>query len=350
VIYQYDINSAYATVYRHLPCLVHGTWRPIRRLPTDGLFLGHVTFSHPRRFHWGTLPIRTSKGTIIFPRQGTGIYWSPELLVARKYGVKLTCHGGYAYQQECDCVAIDFVEEMYHERAKLGKDGKGMVLKIVLASIYGKLAQSVGCAPYSNPVWAGLITATVRAQLIDAALSVEHGRYVVMLATDGLFTTQPIPGLHLGTGLGEWSLTEHDSIFIVQSGVYFLPGKAPKTRGTPQSRILAHEHDFRNAWQRYCNNGDLGTVSIKLQNFHGLRIALARNKPHIAGQWSTVTKDIAFDWYSKRTNPQLEGHKVITEPLEGSPTLESEAYTRVIGGLNAIRLELDGQPDWGDQL
>lgn len=351
MIYQYDLNSAYATVYRHLPCLLHGTWKPIKRMPKSGLFLGDCTFSHGQQFHWCTLPIRTDKGTIIFPRQGRGIYWSTELDIARKYGVKLTFHGGWLYEKHCDCIAIDFVEDMYHERTKLGKDGKGMVLKIVLASIYGKLAQSVGCAPYSNPVWAGLIVSTCRSQLIDAALSVEHGSHVHMLATDGLFTSRRIPELPLGTGLGEWTLTEHDDIFIVQSGVYFLPGTQPKTRGVPQSRVIAHESDFRDVWQRYVATGVVGSVSIELRNFTGLRLALARNKPHRAGQWDTITKDISFDWTTKRSNGTLNGHKVVTEPMQGSPTLQSMPYSRVIGGLNAShRLQFEDQPDWGDQL
>jgi hypothetical protein len=351
VIYQYDINSAYATVYRDLPCLLHGTWEPIKRLPTTGLYLADCTFRHSRKFHWCTLPIRTDKGTIIFPRQGRGIYWSTELDIARKYGVKLTCHGGWRYIPHCDCVAIDFVEDMYHERTKLGKDGKGMVLKIVLASIYGKLAQSVGCAPYSNPVWAGLIVSTCRSQLVDAALSVRLGSAVHMLATDGLFTSELIPHLPLGTALGEWTLTEHADIFIVQSGVYFLPNVMPKTRGVPQSRVITHEADFRDSWRRYLAGKDLDSVSIELHNFTGLRLALARNKPWRAGQWDDVTKEISFDWSSKRSNPTRQGHSIVTEPLEGSPGLESMPYSRVIGGLNAShRLQFEDQPDWGDQL
>jgi hypothetical protein len=352
VIYQYDINSAYATVYRSLPCLLHGAWERISRLPTKGLYLADITFSHSRRFkRWCTLPIRTDKGTIVFPREGRGIYWSTELEVSKKYGVALQFHSGWRYVQTCECVAIDFVEDMYHERSKLGKDGKGMVLKLVLASIYGKLAQSVGCAPYSNPVWAGLIVSTVRALLVDATLTVRYGAHVLMLATDGLFTTAPIPGLQLGTGLGEWTLTEHADMFIVQSGVYFLPGTTPKTRGVPQSRVIAHESDFRDRWNEYLGGGDLGTVSIKLRNFTGLRLALARNKLHRAGQWDTVDKTISFDWSSKRSNPALTGHSVVTEALQGSPDLMSEGYSRVIGGLNAShRLQFEDQPDWGDQL
>jgi hypothetical protein len=358
-VYQYDINSAYATTYRRLPCLVHGTWQRITSLPDGGLYLADVSFSHSHGFHWCTLPIRTDNGTLIWPRKGRGIYWSTELEVARKYGVELKSYGGWQYVRNCECVPLEFAEQAYHERRRLGKDGKGMVLKIFLASAYGKLAQSVGCAPYSNPVWAGLIVSTVRAQLIDAALRVDNGAHVLMLATDGLFTTSRIPGLQLGKALGEWGddddnpgeVPVHKEIFIVQSGVYFLGSKAPKTRGIPQARVVAEEDQFRRLWNEYIEGGELRGVSISLTSFVGLRLALARNKPALAGQWIDNTKDVSFDWTSKRIRPKRVGHSIVTMPPEGSPTLTSMPYSRVIGGMNAKQaLDLADQPDWGDQL
>lgn len=361
-IYQYDINSAYATTYRRLPCLLHGTWKHIDRLPTgDALYLARVEFEHGPGFHFGTLPIRTENGTLIWPMKGQGIYWSTEIDVARKYGVKLRMTEGWQYVKNCECVPLDFADAAYHERRRLGKEGKGMVLKIFLASAYGKLAQSVGCAPYSNPVWAGLIVSTVRAQLADAALSVELGARVLMLATDGLFTTEPIPSLRLGKQLGDWDEDDnnpgnpptHADMFIVQSGVYFLGSKAPKTRGIPQTRVVAQEGDFRDAWSRYMS-GEVATpdtVRIDLTSFVGIRLALSRNKPDLAGQWIENPKEVAFDWTTKRVDPRREGHSIVTMPPEGSPTLSSMPYSRVIGGTNARRqLDLADQPDWGDQL
>lgn len=353
-IYQYDINSAYAATYRQLPCLVHGTWRRLptnARLPEGTLYLADVTFKHDRSFHWGTLPIRTRNGILVWPREGRGTYWSPELDTARAHGIQLTVHGGWEYIRHCDCRWFDFVEDAYYERIKLGKDGKGQVLKLFLASTYGKLAQSVGCAPYSNPVWAGLIVSSVRAQLINACLSVKHGLHVLMLATDGLFTTHPIESLSLGSNLGEWELTEHADIFIVQSGVYFVGGKKPKTRGIPQSKVIEHASDFRTAWVHYLATDELVPVTVELSSFVGLRLAMARNKPELAGQWLTNPKQISFDWHSKRAGITRMGDAVVTNMLQGSPDMHSQAYTRQIGGLNAkLALDLADQPDWGDQL
>lgn len=360
-VYQYDINSAYANTYRTLPCLVHGEWRRIRagRFGTKGsLRLLDITFDHSGRgFHWGTLPIRTKHGTIVFPVRGRGRYWSTETDVAQKYGVKLTSHGGWEYVNKCGCQYFDFVYDLYDKRMELGKDVQGLPIKIVLASIYGKLAQSVGCAPYSNPVWSGLIVSTVRAQLIDAALELGNGGAdVLMLATDGLFCKLTRPDLPTGKQLGQWDLTVHNEMFIVQSGVYFLPGedksKLTKTRGVPQSKVIAHEQDFRQVWNEYLAGGDLSPVIVQLRNFVGLRLALARNRYDTAGEWQETTKTVKFDWSSKRTNPELNGGCVLTGMIEGSPDLTSVPYGRIIGGINAARalarLEFDDQPDWGD--
>lgn len=360
-IYQSDLNSAYANTYRTLPCLVHGTWMVSQRLPKagSGIYLAEVTFKHPPGLSLGTLPIRTQKGSLIFPMSGKGVYWSTELDIARKHGVKLTVHKVYTYTKACDCQHFDFVYRLYDLRKKLGRDGKGLVIKIVLASTYGKLAQSVGCAPYSNPIWAGLIVSHVRAELIDAALQTHGGADVLMLATDGLFARTPRTLLH-GPELGEWTVTKHESMFIVQSGVYFLPGKKPKTRGIPQSRVIAHEDDFRQVWTDYLEGRELKPVHVPLRVFVGLRLALQRNKPELAGEWLDLAdnedseygaKKVTFDWSTKRTNPEVVGTFVRTDPIMGSPLLESVPYNRIIGGLRAAeRLVLADQPDWGDTL
>jgi hypothetical protein len=357
-VYQYDINSAYANTYRNLPCLLHGSWTrvgPGKFGQRGRIRVLDVTFRHDSKFHWGSLPVRTPKGTLIFPRVGRGFYWSPELDNAARYGVHVESHGGWEYRQTCECRYFGFVDDMYAARARIGKDVRGLPLKIVLASTYGKLAQSVGCAPYSNPIWSGLIVSTVRAQLADAALRNQRGCDVLMLATDGVFSRSPID-LPIGERLGEWDYKEHDGMFIVQSGVYFLPGedktKVTKTRGVPQSKVIASEDEFRQVWSRYLAGGSLEAVPVHLRNFIGLRLAIARNSfGTTAGQWVPQKKSISFDWNSKRTKPHRVGSAIVTEMIPGSPQLTSVPYDRIIGGIRAReRLEYADTPDWGDTL
>lgn len=359
-VYQYDINSAYASYYRSLPCVRHGRWRQISELPDAEsgpvTYVVHVTFHHPAGRPWHTLPMRSPKGNILFPQTGQGWYWGNEVDVARANGVELTVHDGYVYECVCECEPFAWVYRLYDERDHYGKtSGRGMVLKIVLATIYGKLAQSIGNPIYANPVHAGLITSSCRARLIDATLRVEHGQGVLMLATDGLFSTALIPGLSVGLALGEWELTIHQSMFIVQSGVYFLDGRKPKTRGVPQSKVIEHEQDFRDAWQTWVEGGadveDMASVKIMLRVFVGIRVARQWKKPALAGQWLDRPKRVTFDWTTKRIQPTVDGDRIVTLPVVGSPETMSLPPRRSVGGeYDELVTLLHDAPDWADQL
>lgn len=358
-VFQYDINSAYADTYRNLPCLVHGNWAATTSLPArEDTYVGRVRFRHKSRPNFGCLPVRAKRdGALLFPMEGVGTYWSPELDVARDW-CELEWLGGYVYTSDCDCAVFDWVYRYYDERRRMEgeRKGSGKVLKLLLASIYGKLAQSVGCAPYSNPLWAALITSQVRATLIAGALSENSGHDVFMLATDGIFCTQP-RDLPLGKELGQWDAKTHASAFVVQSGIYFIPGESPKTRGTPQSKVLAHEKDFRDAWRHILDTGEDVSVPIDVTIFVGVRLALARNKPELAGRWldsargDIEPKRIRFEWHTKRFAGTFRDTSLWTDPIPGGPNLESEPYSRVIGGIKAKeRLEWTDAPDWAPRL
>ena len=362
-VHQFDINSAYASHYRQLPCLQHGSWVPFEgRLPADdsSIYLAETTFSHRDRLPWNTLPVRSGKGTLLFPRYGRGWYWCHELRVAEKYA-DLEIHRGWLYRKECECKDFEWVYGLYDERDRVGKDsGIGKVLKIILATIYGKLAQSKGNPVFANPIWAGLIVSSCRAKLADATLSVDGGRGVLMLATDGLFTTRPIESLRIGKDLGEWTHTKHDNMFIVQSGVYFMPTEKPKTRGVPQAKVIQHEQDFRKVWREWISSNPMASgqiastipdVRVPLRVFVGARLAYARGKLWQAGRWRLETKKVAFDWRTKRCNPRLIGERLETDPVEGSKNLVSAAPKWSVGGkLEPNGLLTEDAPDWADIL
>lgn len=356
-VYQYDLNSAYASHYKDLPCLIHGTWKRVKKLPTetDAIYFANIQFAHPEDMEWHTLPVRSDKGTLLFPREGNGWYWCHELRIAKKYGVKMRVKVAWQYEQRCDCRHFDWVYDMYAERDRIGKDtGKGKVMKTVLATIYGKVTQSKGHPVYANPIWAGLIVSYCRARLIDVTLAKNGGADVVMLATDGMFCLRP-RDVPISKRLGEWSYSEHSHLFIVQSGVYFTPGDKPKTRGVPQSKVIEYEHAFRRAGHEWIERGDVDDdapfVEIPLRVFIGASLARARGKPWEAGKWAEITKKVRFDWTTKRCDPVIIDGMVTTRPVQGSPWLESRLRDALVGGpLHPSQvLELE-QPDWLDRL
>jgi hypothetical protein len=229
-----------------------------------------------------------------------------------------------------------------------------MVLKLALNSLYGKLAQSIGAAPYANPIWASLITAMTRAKLGEiihdpnVCGSEFCGSDVVMLATDGVFTINDRPHIPVNKELGGWDHELHDHMFIVQPGVYFGTVKAdPKTRGLPMAKVREYEEQFAQAWDAVRNTNDLSiTVSVPVNSFIGLRLGMHRRRKDLLGQWqhrcddpmcdepnNHIHKDVSFDWTSKRKLDRTanHGHAIRTYPYDGDPTEANYPYSKEIG-------------------
>ena len=223
----------------HLPCPLHTRWEhkpQASRLPDSGLYLAKVSFSHPDG-PWCGLPFR-HKGSLFWPLQGTGWYWSPEIEAARRHlRADIVVRDLWIAHKECDCQLFGWVNDLYEERRRIGSKTRGYPLKLGLASLYGKMAQRSGRGPYHDVVSAGLITAITRARLIEAIGQDPHS--VVMVATDAVFSTRPL-SLDIGERLGQWEEKIWPDLFIAQPGVYWSPSeleKSVKSRGAPRSII-----------------------------------------------------------------------------------------------------------------
>lgn len=343
-VYEYDLRSAYPAAMSSLPCPLHTEWihKPyLRSLPKTGLFVAHVSFEQPDK-PWCGLPFRSKGGTLHWPRAGRGLYWSPEFLAARRcLGAKITVIDLWQAQCKCRCRPFDWVEALFEERRRLGSKTRGYPLKLGLNSLYGKLAQRCGRGPYHDVVAAGLITVITRARLVEA---LSHDpEAVVMLATDALFSTRPLP-LDIGDGLGQWEAKEWPDLFIVQPGVYWSPARLEtglKSRGAPRSVIgdaaPRFEETFREwfalmarpeARRLLLEERKMPTVPVTVRVFYGCRLALARGKPWQAGIWKDETRSENFEWKTKRDPMRVDigdGH-LVTYPYAGNPFAESEAY------------------------
>lgn len=330
-VYEYDINSAYPAAMMHLPCASHGRWRSFKGEPPDGaLYVARIIFGHVDGQRVCGLPVR-QKGRLLWPRRADGYYWSVEIEAARRAGaIIVEWKGGYYYEANCQCKPFEWVEQLYNARKSLGKQTKGYPLKLGINGLYGKLAQRMGGAPWRDLISAGLITAYTRSMLIDAYR--HDPSAVIMLATDGLFTTRPLP-VQIGEGLGMWEAKERPSgLFVVQPGIYWSPGSdvLPKTRGIPRSRIIAKRDAFEelfDRWVRGDGRDEAPSLDVDITQFIGHKLALARNKPLTAGQWKAVKKSISFDWGNKRDLGGIAANGfVTTTPHDGSFGLRSEAY------------------------
>lgn len=366
-VYEYDIRSAYPDAMRRLPCLEHGTWEKADAAKIkahNGLYISAITFSRKVERdgtgQLGALPIRSREGHLYWPLRGGGIYWSPEIESAERLGYNVRRKGGWVFHQNCDCQPFAWVESVYDYRRSIGSSGPGYPIKLGINSLYGVQAQRKGNGQFSNMVWAGLVTAYTRAKLNDA-IALAPGE-VVMVATDAVYSLKPLPELPVGERLGEWEGAELPGLFIVQPGLYWCPAKRKrKSRGLSgkffeeKGRTEAFEH----AWADYLaarNSGlcpDLPSVSVPVPGFVGLRLAISRNRPEMAGTWVSDSRTISFDYRNKRDGLSVVGGHIVTGIKHGSPGLVSLPHRDFLaaGGAEpweAVRLMLEEQPDYVD--
>jgi hypothetical protein len=223
--YQNDIKSAYPSKARYLPCLKCCEWEHTTRLSAHGLY--HVEWRVPDKARWGPFPHRTATGLIFYPYEGAGWYHADEVAAAREFygsdAIRIT--EGWALVSRCDHKPFVFIDSLYALRKQLETDGnydQGVVIKLILNSLYGKLAQQVGMRkdrppPFQCFFWAGEITSGTRAQILRT-LAMDPDK-VISIATDGIVVTEMLD-LEYGEELGDWDVKRLSSFAQLSNGVY----------------------------------------------------------------------------------------------------------------------------------
>lgn len=293
----YDINSAYPNVLRTLPDPATVAWEFHRRPTWRQLEMAHYGFvravvdTNPER-PLQPFAVRRA-GRLTFPiLDGYEVTVTlPEFRFAALNGLLRGAKVESAwlgYADETTDFPFAFIDAIYEKRQQLKRDGNDKaqaVLKIIINSMYGKLAQltkalertptdadwqkhwvwqpiemypphvrewiesqdieihsSVRAGAYFNPVLAAYVTGLTRLQLLETALAEGIENDVVLLATDSLTYRVPKAGkTHFDSSridsrrLGAWSFDARGKLFVVGSGIYELTEsdgtRHSKTRG-----------------------------------------------------------------------------------------------------------------------
>lgn len=389
-LYSRDISSAYPYQTTFLPCLTCGKWTLTRkRSDLEGVQAAvvHYGLSKPSKLPvWGPLPFRSSEGTICFPAfSGGGWVWLSEYLAAEASFPNVEFREAWIYRTDCEHRPFLDVPRLYLERLKLGKEGPGIVLKLGTNAIYGKLAQSRGTnPPFQSWIWAGMITAGTRAEILRMLALHKDPQNMFMVATDGIYTAENFPApLPLDTGtnteqhkkpLGGWETkTIAGDMFAARPGIYYPlnPTKdeinAIRARGIGRGIVLEYWAKIMEAWLDGKSSVTIGNVV----RFNGAKSSIGRtetdnppprfnynrfidektNKPRY-GQWSTRKIDMTFDPMPKRKGINADGSlQIRTMPLN----LESHPYDRSVLSMEARILKLNmmellEQPDGADYV
>lgn len=230
--HEYDINSAYPYIIAQLPCLLHGAYshgngKPKRRNNSLCIVQGtvHGNTSESTTPAIGAMLHRTSKGSILRPVSTSGYYWLHELEAAQRAGtVKTIEYDKWFSYEPCGCPPpLAEIAELYETRKSVNKNSPlGRAIKLLINSIYGKFAQSIGDPKYGNAIYASLITAGCRTMILDAIATHPGGmNNVIMVATDGVYFLDQHPNLPLSGNLGDWEHAAHDDMCLFKPGVYW---------------------------------------------------------------------------------------------------------------------------------
>jgi hypothetical protein len=371
-VWEYDINSAYPFIIASLPCL-HTTGDhngeysqgesdsyPV----SEGrytLLYGTVRGSNP---YIGAMPYRTRKGNISRPNVTRGWYWAHEIQASKQAGLVDTIDvEKWVSYLACEC-SPPFdpdsigITRLYQLRLDFGKNTpQGKSAKLVYNSAYGKTAQSIGTPKYSNPVYASLITAGCRTLILEAIATHPLGPSgVSMVATDGVYFTQPHPSLRMSpVELGAWDETFKPGMTQLMPGVYWDNntreriglGQSPKlkSRGV-NARDLARQIErldslFALAHMSLANGGtyDWPEIEFKVDFLlDSAKLALQRGKWDTAGKVTHGSiRRISANPSSKRDpsayRDDMSNGVTRTRPYRRYETVDTTPYQQSFGYL-----------------
>lgn len=219
-VYSYDINSAYPYQIVSLPCLDCGYWTP----EETGDYVLVKCYVQGSNREMGALPKRLGRrGMLTRPMETEGWYWKFEIEAAERAGLvkNIEIEETYSYvPSDCGHVPFAALAGLYDKRREASDPSIKNAYKLVCNSVYGKLAQTGG--KYSNWVYASLITAGCRVQILDAIASHPMGAQdVVMVATDAVYFRSKHETLSKSNQLGDWKETHWDRITLFLPGMYW---------------------------------------------------------------------------------------------------------------------------------
>jgi hypothetical protein len=359
-LHLYDIASAYPAEIAQLPSMEGGKWIH-RENPTRGeieqsnmLSEFHVeTYNFKFDLPFYPFPFGTKKRAIMFPANVKGVFTRDEVIGGFKWfdefdrqgrlcnrlihpeGPELRVTEAMFFVPATDEKPFAFVQELFDLRASIiandKNDARGVILKLAINSIYGKLAQSVGRKDeppaFASPWMAAAITAGTRRKLIEAALTAPDS--IVCFATDGIVSTTPLdvfvpPSKTLGHW--EYEVAKHGGVFV-QSGVYAVMKKRsrdeyeaavndPTSTGEYEKVVgetleRGHVLDEATKIQRAREKIDEG-VKIASRGFSPQNIGVSDKVSWTQAMFKVLSEDIPKCWRDGRPAYVFERQQYIT--------------------------------------
>lgn len=341
-VYEYDLRSAYPAVLRDLPS-GQGHFVRVTSGGIDRWSLVRVRWSMPEGVRWGPWPVRVREDApLVWPLAGESWIWGRELIEGTRYldeipGARYEICEIWRYVPDDDRFPFAFVQHLY-DRRRRAPDGESYVLKLILNSLYGKVAQRQGFrglpGRWYSPVWAGLVTSETRARLLEVIR--RWPEQVFMVATDAVFSLEPL-SVVCGRDLGLWSLQCWDRAFVVRPGVYFL-WKDGELR-VRKLRGLRGTIDYRIVEQSWGAEGIKATLPIRQTRFVGYREALHRRDLRVWRAWENFDWTLSFNPAPRRRLERIVDGRADLTPVESTQDIATYWALAELAGLTAELIE-----------
>lgn len=276
-VYHYDIVSAYPAAIRYLPDLTKLNWvNAGKDPPSREIYLARIRWEIPARL-WGVFPWRARDGSILWPMQGESWLWSYEIEAAKSL-FDSHCFevvDSWVPQGILQYPFLDLITETFAYRAELKRKNNPshVPVKLILNSLYGKFAQTVGKASYHSLIWAGLITSYTRAELMRQITD-----DTVLVMTDSIWSRKPLQVL-LSNSLGGWEQQSEDHLWLAEAGLY-AAGKDEKITDTWQRGYdKSNPVDIQLLVSNWLGNDPLFEPVYNVHRFVGMGLALQTSYP-----------------------------------------------------------------------
>ncbi|MDE3096983.1 MAG: hypothetical protein KGK07_13425 [Chloroflexota bacterium] len=324
--YTADLHGAYAREVIGLPSLA-GSWKyqsyvyggapSCDQLHPHSLY--QVRWSCPDGQRLTPLPYRQD-GEILWPLMGEGWYWGVELRAAmRAVPAAYSIRAAWIYTPDdypvpALTLPLGWLQRYWNQRMawKRAGDPRERPLKLILAAIYGKFVQgnrqcqSRSCKrhageayrpskrgdrcgervpAYQSYIWGGLVTAGVRARVVEAAAAA--GDDLVAIATDSIIARVP---LMLPDSTGRWKYGEIEpGLLCCQPGVMLSPGQQYlRLRG------YRGEVDYQELADAWCAGQFAGVLHVRQRYFISARWAHRLGDRGYWRTWQDIPRELSF--------------------------------------------------------
>jgi len=303
--YLYDLNSAYPYSLTTLPDITDGRWfeaKRIHRKATLGFFFIEANVSDKVKI--APFPFVKKNKTICYPsgRFRTFVTLDELLMVKGDSNIQYTIIESWQFipNKNCSYPFKDFIKQQYYKRLELKQENNPLekAIKIVLNSIYGKMAQRTNnvIGNLFNPVIASYITGFTRRQLYDFTKKNKLDDHVVAYATDSVACQKKIPNLD-SKKLGEMKLDKYATDVIFLSNGFYRFNKIWKNRGIGYDKERKIEIEHLDT--RIGKDGKL-YIGVKSTRTTHIKTGILYNRLKNVGKIESYEKKIGLNSDKKR--------------------------------------------------